>query len=81
MKTLTVEGWRPSAIGHQGPSANVGGCRDRATAPRNIFAIAHCRFDFMPLGTQRRRAIWRMPSAQALIFIAAVAIAVALLLA
>jgi hypothetical protein len=33
MKTLTVEGWRPSAIGRQGPSANVGGCRDRATAP------------------------------------------------
>jgi hypothetical protein len=32
MKTLTVEGWRPSAIGRQGPSANVGGCRDRATA-------------------------------------------------
>jgi hypothetical protein len=31
------------------------------------------------IGTQRRRAMWRMSSTQALIFVAAVIIAVALL--
>jgi hypothetical protein len=44
-----------------------------------IFAIAQSRLYFMRVGTQRRCAMWRMSSGQALIFVAAVAIAVALL--
>jgi hypothetical protein len=45
-----------------------------------IFAFAHSRLYFVLAHTQRRRAMWRMSNAQALIFVAAVVVIVALLL-
>jgi len=48
---------------------------DRATAP------LHYGLNYVPSATQRRHAVWRMSGIEALIFIAVVAIAVALLLA
>jgi hypothetical protein len=46
--------------------------------PARIFAFAHSGFNFMPVGTQRRCAMWRISNAQALIFIVAVVVMVAL---
>jgi hypothetical protein len=45
-----------------------------------IFAYKQSRLYFMRVGTQRRSAMWRLSNAQALIFVAAVAVMVALLL-
>jgi hypothetical protein len=61
--------WRPRPI--------AGTARPRRA---NIFAIHASRLNYVPCCTQRRCAMWRLSDAQALIFIAAVAIAVALLL-
>jgi hypothetical protein len=60
--------WRaPQSAGNAGPR------------PLRIFHSAHSRLYYIPVGTQRRRTIWMLSTMQALIFIAAVAIAVALL--
>jgi hypothetical protein len=52
----------------------------RGARPLDIFAISHYGLNYVPSGAQRRRAMWRMSGIEALIFIAVVAIAVALLL-
>jgi hypothetical protein len=46
----------------------------------DICNSSHRPLNYAPSGTQRRRAMWRMSGIEALIFIAVVAIAVALLL-
>jgi hypothetical protein len=62
----------PSAIGRQGTTDRVAGTARRRRL--NIFTLFHSRLYFMPVGTQRRCAMWRMSNAQALIFIAVVVI-------
>ncbi|MEH2563235.1 hypothetical protein [Bradyrhizobium sp. AZCC 2289] len=52
----------------------------RGARASDIFAISHYGLNYVPSGAQRRRAMWRMSGIEALIFIAVVAIAVALLL-
>ena len=56
----------------------------RGPCDRDVQAYLHSRipgFIFMRIGTQRRCAMWRMSNAQTLVFVAAVTVAVALLLA
>jgi hypothetical protein len=45
----------------------------------NIFAIHHTVLNYVPSGTPRRCAMWRMGTTGSLIFIAVVAVMVALL--
>jgi hypothetical protein len=45
----------------------------------NIFANHHTVLNYVPRCTQRRCAMWRLSDAQALIFVAAVVVMVALL--
>jgi hypothetical protein len=56
----------------------------RGPCDRDVQAYLHSRipgFIFMRIGTQRRCAMWRMSNAQTLVFVAAVTVAFALLLA
>jgi hypothetical protein len=76
-----TEGWRspPRSVVRVLWSASVGAGTARRR-PVRMFAIFQNHLNFVPSRTQRRCAMWRMSGIETLIFIAVVAIAVALLL-
>jgi hypothetical protein len=76
-----ASGWRTLRIKGSKVLWGMRPCAGTARPPgMRIFAFAHSRLYFVLAHTQRRRAMWRMSNAQALIFVAAVVVIVALLL-